>query len=264
MKKVIVLCLIAAMLLLSGCTESTLSETDTQVPAETHAQTTETSVEETSTDSDEMTEDVDTLQCFGYTEMDIESVIFTDVEKGITADLSANNALRDGLANLKYDPDQIKTDAGDAVYELKINGKSLYIYSENVAAYDGSALYTCQGFDALAYLGGIFAGEQTQLGGFSADATVTIKNAKGLVAKVEDNEEFFAALGKATVIKLSNSADYSAPSAEYTVLIGLDYVEISNGYIAVGDDIYAIISGSFEFLSEYTYLSSSDGFLPWV
>ena len=122
MKKVIVLCLIAAMLLLSGCTEPTPSEADTQTPSETHAQTTETSVEETLTVSDETTEDVDPLQCFGYTETDIESVIFTDVEKGITVDLSANNALRDGLANLKYDPDQINTDAGDAVYELKING----------------------------------------------------------------------------------------------------------------------------------------------
>lgn len=256
MKKVIVLCLIAAMLLLSGCTG--------QTPLDTDVQTKQTSTTETSTNSDKKTEDVDPLQCFGYTETDIDSVIFTDIQKGITVDLSANNALKDGLMNLQYDPAQAMTEAGEAVYELKINGKSLYVYPENVAAYDGSALYTCQGFDALAYLGGVFAGEQTQLGGFSADATVKIQNAKGLVAKVEDNEAFFTELGKATLIKLSNAADYSDPSAEYTVLIGDDCIKICNGYLSVGEDLYAITGGSFDFLSEYAYSSSSEGFLPWI
>ena len=231
MKKVIVLCLVAVMLLLVGC--------DKEPPT-------------------------DSGQSFGYTETDIESVIFTDIQNEITLDLSANNALKTGLMRITYDPDQKKTDAGEAIYELKIDGKSLYVYSENVAAYDGSEPYPCQEFDVLGYLDGMLVGEVTQLGGYAADASVEVKNKQGLVAQIKENGEFFTELGKAKIIKLASAADYTVPSAEYTVEIDEESIAICGDYLKVGEDLYAVIEGNFSFLAEYSFSHSSNGFMPWI
>jgi hypothetical protein len=204
------------------------------------------------------------LQTFGYTQGEIKSVIYTDVSKGISVDVSANSVLKAGLMSIKYDPDQKKSDAGEAVYELKINGKSLYVYPENVVAYDGSDAYPCLEFGILAYLDGVLGGEVTQLGGYADSASIKVKNGKGMTVQVSDSAEFLSELGKVKIIKLARAADYIVPSVEYTVVIGEDSLVIRGGYLTVGEDLYAVVEGDFSFLAEYKFSSSSDGFLPWI
>lgn len=248
MKKAIILCLIAGMLLLSGCSGQQISGPDhEQTPADAKKDS-----------------DMPSLMTLGYTEDELASVIFSDLSKGISVDVSANKVLKAGLMSAKYDPDQKKADVGEAVYELKIGEKSLYVYPENVVAYDGSEPYPCLEFGILAYLDGLFDGEVTQLGGYAESASIKVKNSQGLIAQVSDSAEFFAELGRVKIIKLARVSDYTVPDTEYTVLIGEERVVICGDYLAVGEHLYAVAEGDFSFLSEYKFSSSSDGFLPWI
>jgi hypothetical protein len=266
MKKVIILCLVAGMLLLSGCSQQKNLDSD---PLQTSGGTeseidTESAVDTESTGDAGNTPETPSLQTFGYAQEDITSVIFIDLNKGISVDVSANSALKAGLMSVKYNPDQKKSDAGKAVYELKINGKSLYVYPENVVAYDGSDPYPCLAFGMLSYLDGLLNGEVTQLGGYAESASIKVKNSQGLIAQVSDSAEFFAELGRVKIIKLARVSDYTLPDTEYTVLIGEERVVICGDYLSVGEHLYAVAEGDFSFLSEYKFSSSSDGFLPWI
>ena len=263
MKKVIVLCLVVGLLLLSGCSQQKAPDSD---PLQTSGDTESTvNTESTvSTESGGDAPETPSLQTFGYTQEDLASVIFVNVSKGISVDVSANSALKAGLMSVKYHPDQKKSDAGKAVYELKLNGKSLYVYPENVVAYDGSDPYPCLEFGILEYLDGMLSGEVTQLGGFADSASIKIKNNQGQIAQVSDQTDFFAKLGKVNIIKLARASDYTLPNADYTVVIGEERIVICGSYLTVGEDLYAIMEGDFSFFSEYTFASSSDGFLPWI
>ena len=244
MKKIAILCLVAVMLLV-GCNKGGASDPTPSPNPDGNPGTSE-------------------LQSFGYTTGALVSVIFTDVEKGISVDLSANGVLKAGLKSAKFRADEKKANAGEAVYELKIDGKSLYIYPENVVAYNGSDPYPCREFNILAYLNGLFAGEVTTLGGYAVDASIKVKNKQGLVAEIENNAAFFTELGKVKVIKLEKAADYTVSDVEYTVAIGEQALKICGNYLGLGADLYAVVEGDFLFLSEYTFSSSSDGFLPWI
>ena len=88
MKKAIILCLIAGMLLLSGCSGQQTSGPD---PEQTPADAKKDS-------------DMPSLMTLGYTEDELASVIFSDLSKGISVDVSANKVLKAGLMSAKYDP----------------------------------------------------------------------------------------------------------------------------------------------------------------
>ena len=238
MKRIVILCLAVAMLLV-GCNKN--SQQDPTDPTGTPE-----------------------LQSFGYATGELASVIFTDAQKGISVDLSANTALKAGLKSAKYRADEKKTNVGEPVYELKIDGKSLYVYAENVVAYNGTEAYPCHEFNILAYLNGLFVGEVTALGGYATDANVVLKNSQGSIATVNNNAEFFTELGKVKVIKLANKADYTVPSVEYTVAIGAQSHKICGNYLGIGADLYAVIEGNFAFLAEYEYSSSGGEYLPWI
>ena len=260
MKKVVILCLVVGMLLLSGCSQQKNLDSD---PLQTSGGT-ESAVDTESTGDAGNTPETPFLQTFGYAQEDITSVIFIDLNKGISVDVSANSALKAGLMSVKYHPDQKKSDAGKAVYELKINGKSLYVYPENVVAYDGSDPYPCLEFGMLSYLDGLLNGEVTQLGGYADSASIKIKNSRGQIAQVSDQTDFFTKLGKVKIIKLARASDYTLPEAEYTVSIGEERVVICGNYLTVGEDLYAVMEGDFSFFDAYAFSSSSDGFLPWI
>ena len=271
MKKIIIFCLVAVMLL-AGCdnrtpdsNDETLYVPDKQTESESEEQTTPESDEQTPPEDDEQTppeSDVTTAQGFGYTEADLDSLILADLRRGISVDVSANRVLKAGLMDLKYNSDAKKTDVGEAVYELKINGRSLYIYPENVASYNGSEAYSCLGFDALAYLDGACAGEVTQLNGFADDVTVKVQKAQGLLVRVNDKPDFFTKLDKVKIIKVANASDYVVPSMEYTVTIGENSIKICGDYLSIGEELYAVVEGDFSFLTKYAFSSSPDGFLP--
>ncbi len=244
MKKIVILCLAVAMLLVGCNKEKTPGPTPSPSP--------------------DGTPGASELQSFGYTTGALASVIFTDLEKGISVDLSANGVLKAGLKSAKYRADEKKANAGEAVYELKMDGKSLYIYPENVVAYNGSDPYPCREFNVLSYLNGLFAGEVTTLGGYDVGASIKVKNKQGLVAEVEDKADFFTELGKVKIIKMANAADYTVQDVEYTVAIGEEAIKICGNYLKIGEDLYAVAQGDFAFLSEYAFSSSSDGFLPWI
>jgi len=153
--------------------------------------------------------------------------------------------------SVKYHPDQKKSDAGNAVYELKLNGKSLYVYPENVVAYDGSDPYPCLEFGILEYLDGLLSGEVTQLGGYAESASIKIKNNQERIAQVSDQADFFAKLGKVKIIKLARASDYTVlPDADYTVTIGEERIVICGSYLTVGEDLYAVMEGDFSFFNQ--------------
>lgn len=255
MKKMTILCL-AAMLLLAGCEKQTSPEAETD------------SVQTTTAAEDETAATVPpeaSLQGFGYAQQGtLASVTVTDIAKGISADVSANGVLKAGLMSIKYDPNQRKVDGGTALYELKIDGKSMYVYADNVAAFDGSDPYPCLSFDLLAYLNGLFVGDVTSFGGYAANASVKVQNGTGSVAQVSDKAALFTEIGKVKIMKLAHAADYTVPTVEYTVEIGEESMEICGNYLKIKADLYAVIEGDFAFLSEYTFSSSSGGFLPWI
>ena len=255
MKKIMILCL-AAALLLAGCNKQESLEHESTDPAQTLGGT------ENPPDTTESPETL--VQCFDYAHETFVSVTVTHIAKGVSVDVSANNALKAGLRSVKYDPEQKKSDAGTAEYELKINGKSLYIYAENVAAYDGSDPYPCLMFDLLSYLDGLFVGDVTSLGGYATDATVKVQNSAGGIAQVSDKSEFFTKIGMVKIIKLAHATDYTVPTVGYTIEIGEESMGICGNYLKIGADLYAVVEGDFTFLSGYTFSSSSDGFLPWI
>lgn len=237
-----------AAMLLAGCNNE-VSDTPTDSP----------SADDTTATPESVTD-----ESFGYTTGELALVIFTDLKKGICVDLSANVALKAGLMSARYRSDEKKANAGEAIYELKIDGKSLYVYPENVVAYNGSEQYPCREFGILAYLEGLFVGEVTELGGYDADAGIKLKNSQGLTAKIGDSADFFAKLGKVKIIKTANAADYTLPDVEYTVEIGEEEIVICGNCLKIDGELYVIAEGDFAFLSEYTFSSSSDGFLPWI
>lgn len=241
MKKIAALLLILSLLLLASC------DADNQKPSVDNQQPEES-----------------TSSSFSYTQGDIGSVILTDVKKDITFDITANGVLFAGLLSIKYNTDEQATETGDILYELKIDGKQLEIYEGNIAAFDGSLKYPCQGFDICDYLSDIFDGEVTQLDGYSTDANIKLRNNKGLSAELGDKSAFLSTLASAKIIKLSAPTDYNISATNYTITIDDVSIKICGDYVMIGEDLYAITEGDFAFLSDYKYSSNSDGFLPWV
>ena len=201
---------------------------------------------------------------FSFAEGEINTVIFTDLQNSVTLNLSYCTTLLSGLKSLRYNPEQEASISTEILYELVIDGKKLDVYDGNVVAFDGSATYLCQGFEISTYLSCVYVGVETFLVSSDTTTTIVVKNNKGLTASITDSAELVSALSQVVIIALSNPSDYTLPGVDYTITLADEVVKICGGYIAIGDNLYAIIEGDFTILSTYKYSSTSGGFLPYV
>ena len=242
MKKLIALILVAGMLLLVGCKKD-VPQGDN--PA-----------------ADNVKPEDNPNQPFGYTEADLAKIILDDKARGITLDMSDNDAQRDLLLGLRYNPEEKNTEASIVKYVLTIGGNEMLVCEGDEVIYDGGDKYPV-GPALLSYLNSLFIGEVGSL-----DATMgenaKVYNSSGQVAEVTDIPAFLEDLNGLGVIELWEITDFTFGTEDYRIEMGHDSIKIYGNFIVIGETAYAVVEGDFGFLSDLDFSSSSGGFLPWI
>ena len=196
----------------------------------------------------------------------ISSLLFHDVQKNLTLDLSNNTKLYTLL--LTVEGDVVTPDAETEVkYTITLSDKVLSVNADGSVSYttaEGEAARMMPTGDALSYLDTVTEGEVMPLGGFDAEAEIKAYNSQKLVCEITEKEDFLARLGEIKLIKLTKKSHYTLGDYEFVIVIGNDVIKLYGDFVTVGGDAYYITEGDYEFLSELSYSASSDGYLPWI
>lgn len=207
-------------------------------------------------------------ELFGFSEVDFAEILFEDIADDILIDLSANAMITEILENLYYtDGEGGEMPATGEKYSLYFGGKSFTVYESGAVWYNDGENAPKQVLldgEGLSYLDTLTSGDVFALDGYSEAAEIKAYNDANLVAEITEKGEFLANLNEVKVIKLLNRDDYLPLDVEYTIKIGNVTIKIYESYIEIGNDIFAVCEGDFEFLSDLTYKGDSSGFLPWV
>ena len=205
---------------------------------------------------------------FGFSDGDLEEIFFEDIEGDLLIDLSANTEIREILSGLCYtDGEATVMPSEGGRYFISFGGKAFTVFADGAVWYDDgvnapkSVILSDSG---LSYLDGVTSGEAFALCGYSEDAKITVHDGNNLKAEITEKGEFLANLNEVKVIKLLNGGDYLLSEVDYSIKIGEETIKVYGDFVKLGEELYAILEGDFDFLSDYTYKSDSSGFLPWV
>ncbi len=201
---------------------------------------------------------------FAYTMDDLASVKINYIENNITLDLSANTELKQFLCNLRYDAaEQVSDDTPVTKYILTFGGNTLTVLEGGIARYNGDEAVAVMDED-FSYLDGLVAGEVENFKEYSADLEIKAYNHQNFSCEVADKEAFLENLNKVKFVKLSNKEHYALERENYKINIGEDTIKIHGSLVVLGEELFAVCEGDFNFLAKLTYKSDSSGFLPWI
>jgi len=99
--------------------------------------------------------------------------------------------------------------------------------------------------------------------GYTAAHNIEVLNAENKGGAVKDKEDFLNKLQNVRLIKLNDKAHYQTGAVKYTLQMGNDEIVVYENHVMWKGQLYTIYQGSFDFLADVEY-SSSSGWLPWL
>jgi len=203
------------------------------------------------------------------TKEDLELVSLKYNELNIN--LSSNHYIKELILNTKYYENTNNNENINLLYEFNFsNDKALYIFDNGTVSFtEGDKVYSNaymivnKEFDVLK---NITEGDVLE---FNMDETVdkvVVKNFEDLSANVkeEDIALFVENLNKVKYIKVKEFTQYTIGDFNYKIEIDGQVIGVyNNGLVIVGDTLYNVVEGNFDFLKDIKFNTSS-GWLPWI
>ncbi|MBO7249930.1 MAG: hypothetical protein J6V42_01500 [Clostridia bacterium] len=203
-----------------------------------------------------------------YTTSDLDKIIMCDIVEGVCVDVSRNTKLVALLSTVTYsDTKELRDEAATTKYTLSFGEILLTVYSDYSIGFMGTSIDVnariVTSDNDFKYLDSIVTGEVLGFGGYNADQSIEIYNATGAKAKLADKADFIAKLNQIQYYQTAAKSDYDTSKYLYKIIIGGDDIRVYDNMFTVGDNIYLITAGNFDFLKLLSFESSS-GELPWL
>lgn len=205
-----------------------------------------------------------------YSEKDLETIILE--YNSLTINLTSNHYVKNLLLSVKYYKDTRKESGElDPTFVILLaNNKKLSVYD------DGSVLYEDKENEVsnicvlssndLAVLKNITEGDVIQFNEKEDTNKIVVKNYEDLSANVkqEDIKTFIENLNKVKYIKVKDFTQYTIGDFKYKIEINGQTIGVyNNDLIIIGDTLYNVVEGNFDFLKDIKFNTSS-GWLPWI
>jgi hypothetical protein len=264
MKKNLIALLLAAMCCFTACegAESTQSEHSSYTSQEEYMSESMQEGED-SQDSQETTNSTAL-----YTAENLETIAFTDIEKGVTVEVSDNGYLKTLLLETEYQEDpSIGNEGVDvAKYVLVLQGLEMKIYANGVAQVtfkDETTRWVVVLDNKLAYLEELLVGSEVNFNDYTSTQTIKALNAQNADGTITDKEDFLTKLKAVAVVGLNHKEHYEMGAKKYTIKIDNDEIVVYGKYVTINSALYVIQQGNFDFLKSLQYGSTVEG-LPWL
>ena len=202
-----------------------------------------------------------------YETKDLEQIIFHNFAKGLTVDMSKNQALKGALLEAEYYEYTLEEKPTEARFSLALKGVEMEIYEGGVVCFakenGGETLYATVKNNEFALLETAFVGEAICFDGFTSAHSIKVFDEAGKGGEITGKEGFLEKWNALRFWKVSNKADYQMGESEYSLKLGKsEYAVHGNGLVFDGE-LYLLCEGNFDFLKEVE-LSDGSGFLPWI
>jgi len=193
---------------------------------------------------------------------------FIDVEKTLTVDMSANSYLQNLLLGVEYyvDASAEQVDLTEVKYILSMRGMQVQIGASGAVCFlfdDETKKQASVLKDEFSYLDTLTDGKVLSVDGYTAAHNIEVLNAENKGGAVKDKEDFLNKLQNVRLIKLNDKAHYQTGAVKYTLQMGNDEIVVYENHVMWKGQLYTIYQGSFDFLADVEY-SSSSGWLPWL
>ena len=106
-------------------------------------------------------------------------------------------------------------------------------------------------------------GEALGFGGYNAEQSIEVYKAAGAKAKDLDKADFIESLNQIQYYKVTDKSDYDAGKYSYKIIINGDDIRVYDKILTIGEELYLITAGDFDFLKALSFETSS-GELPWI
>ena len=207
-----------------------------------------------------------------YYEEDLETIWFTDTEKSLILDMSANTYLKTLLLETEYyeyeyDPSQSET--GKANYTLILQDLELEIYAGGVVRFvyaDGGEEEASMAVvlkNEFAYLESMIDGGEVAFDEYTAEQTIKVDNSVNTGLVIAEKESFLESLQELRFVKLKDKEHYQTGEVAYTVQIDDDTILVYENFASVNGALYMLSQGEFDFLKDLPFGFSSEN-LPWL
>jgi hypothetical protein len=202
-----------------------------------------------------------------YTAEDLQTVLFTDVEKVLTVEMSDNTRLQSLLLGAEYYTQAEPNGEFTAKYILALQGVELQIGTNGEVCFlsaDETEQKAVVLNEEFAYLDTLIDGNALSFDGYTATQNIQVYNDKNAEGTISNKAEFLQSLQSVRFVKLNNKADYQTGTKNYTVKIDNDEIGVYAKYVTLNGELYAIYEGSFGFLQDIQFSKIESGELPWL
>lgn len=204
-----------------------------------------------------------------YKETDLQQISLTLNNYDITLDVSNNTDLKNLLLSIKLFKNknsQTSENERTSKYVLTFNEYEITIYDDNTICYidnqtEYDYLYTLN--NEFNYLDTLYENQLTSINNYLSSQIIKVFNSLNEFVEIEEKNVFLSNLQEVKCLKLYNADDYQLGDLKYQILIDEELINIYDDYIMINDSLYIIVSGSFNFLNNIDFNSSS-GWLPWL
>lgn len=203
-----------------------------------------------------------------YDAENLSAVLFTDVQKAFTVDVTANTRVQTLLSTAEYyTPNSTANDttSTDAIkYRLTLQDVEMQI------GYDGAIVFRLENgttqqavvFDnGFAYLDTLVDGDPFTLDKYTSSYNIKIYDAENNGGAVKDKTAFIDALKALRFVKLNDKDFYQTGAATYTLRLGNDEMFVYPKYVVLNDELYFVCQGNFAFLDD---VEIGEVTLPWL
>ena len=207
-----------------------------------------------------------------YTAEDLQTILFTDENKDLTINVSDNQHLKDLLLSVQYyevPQHSQKNGLEDVQYTLAFADIELQVGQDGFVGFvtESETTAALAVRDEFAYLATILGGDITSFDGYAAAQSVEVYNAKNEKGEISDKAAFLQNVTALRFVKLNNKAHYAIGNKGYVIKVDNDEISVYEKYVVIGEELYLLYQGDFEFLKGITFDSStnsSGGWLPWI
>lgn len=269
MKKRWLTATLALILLVSVALVACEKENNDSVSTGTTAATTAatTTVATTTTETPD-SPDAPTQIASPYTKSDLNKIIMCDVVSGVSVDVTRNTKLITLLSTVTYNAaKEARDESATAKYTLAFGEIVLTVYSDSSIGFEGTIIDAdtkiLASEDALDYLDGVLTGESLGFERYNAEQSIEVYKSTGAKAKDLDKADFIAKLNQIQYYQSTNKSDYDTSKYLYKIIIGGDDIRLYENMFTLGDNVYLITAGNFDFLKSLSFETSS-GELPWL
>ena len=262
MKKGFFALIIAVSCCLAGCSSSQLSNSDHSSYSSEGAQSSDDS--QSSQQSSELT-NISTP----YTVENLTTILFTDVDKALSVEVTANMHLQALLLDAVYytnSSESLPDDQNADKYVLSLQGLDLFFKVDGTISFvfaDNTAQQAVVLQNEFAYLDTFIETTAVSFDGYTAEQSIKVYDAENKGGTVTNKEDFLQNLRTIHFVKLNNKDHYQLGAATHSVRIDNDELTVYSKYITLNGELYSIYQGDFAFLSDVQF-STSSGWLPWL